>query len=50
MNSCFIFLFPFLALFFAKKQKLIGVLLVCAVVVPVLMSMTDERTSAVIGM
>ncbi len=41
-EQLFYFLFPFLALFFAKKQKLIGALLVCAVVVPVLMSMTDE--------
>lgn len=41
-EQLFYFLFPFLALLFAKKQKLIGALLVCAVVVPVLMSMTDE--------
>ena len=35
-EQLFYFLFPFLALLFAKKQKLIGALLVCAVVVPVL--------------
>lgn len=41
VNSCFISCFRF-SVVFAKKQKLIGALLVCAVVVPVLMSMTDE--------
>lgn len=42
-EQLFYFLFPFLALFLYKKQRLIGTLLVCAVVVPVLMSLTDEE-------
>lgn len=41
-EQLFYFLFPFLALFFYKKQRLIGILLACAVIVPVLMSLTDE--------
>ena len=41
-EQLFYLLFPFLALLFYKKQRLVGVLLVCAVVVPTLMSLTDE--------
>lgn len=41
-EQIFYFVFPFLALFFYKRQRLIGVLLACAVIVPVLMSLTDE--------
>lgn len=42
-EQLFYFLFPFLALFFYRKRWLVGVLLACAVVVPVLMSLTDEE-------
>ena len=41
-EQLFYFLFPFLALFFKERQRLAGTLLVCAVAVPVLMSLTDE--------
>lgn len=41
-EQIFYFVFPFLALFFYKKQRLTGILLACAVIVPVLMSLTDE--------
>lgn len=41
-EQLFYFLFPFLAMLFAKRQRLIAVLAMCAVIIPVLMSLTDK--------
>lgn len=41
-EQVFYFLFPFLALLFAKRQRLIAVLVACAAIMPFLMSLTDE--------
>lgn len=41
-EQLFYFLFPFLALVFYKRQRLAGALLVCAVVMVICMSLTDE--------
>lgn len=41
-EQLFYFLFPFLALIFYKKQRLLWTLLVCVVVIPICMSLTDE--------
>lgn len=41
-EQLFYFVFPFLALLFYKRQRLIAVVLACAVIVPVLMSLTDQ--------
>lgn len=41
-EQVFYFLFPFLALLFARRWRLAGVLVACAVVMPLWMSFTDE--------